>query len=101
MENSGMPRPGDKNNGNSLIIVKNRIISDRRISPGRRRGDTPAIGVVKRVFTTSEACRYLRVSRPTFLKLVLAGKIRAKKAGRGWKVLETELERFLASSLIN
>jgi len=50
---------------------------------------------VKQVLDTSEACRYLRISRPTFLKCVAAGKIRAKKIGRGWKVLETELERYL------
>ena len=47
------------------------------------------------VFNTSEACLYLRISRPTFLKLIAAGKIRAKKIGKGWRVLETELERFL------
>jgi excisionase family DNA binding protein len=49
----------------------------------------------QRVFNTLEACRYLRISRPTFLKLVSRGKIRAQKIGKGWKVLETELQRFL------
>lgn len=96
-----MAKPGDRSKGGNLIIVKNRIIADRRVQGGRRRSDGQFMGAIKRVFTTSEACRYLRVSRPTFLKLVLEGKIRAKKAGRGWKVLESELERFLASSLIN
>jgi excisionase family DNA binding protein len=81
----------------NLIVVKNRVIVDRRITAGRRRSDGPVLSLVKRVFTTSEACRYLRVSRPTFLKLIFEGKIKAQKAGRGWKVLESELERFLAS----
>ena len=57
-------------------------------------GNSP-MTIVKRVLDTSEACRYLRISRPTFLKCIAAGKIRAKKIGRGWKVLETELERYL------
>lgn len=92
-----MPRLAEKRKRSNLIVVKNRIISDRRITQGRRRGDGPVIHIAKRVFTTSEACRYLRVSRPTFLKLIVDGRIRAQKAGRGWKVLESELERFLAS----
>jgi excisionase family DNA binding protein len=47
------------------------------------------------VLTTFEACQYLRISRPTYLKYLTAGKIRAIKAGKGWKVLRTELDRFL------
>jgi excisionase family DNA binding protein len=55
----------------------------------------PAVGALARVFNTSEACHYLRISRPTFLKLIATGKIRAQKLGKGWKVRHTELERFL------
>ncbi len=47
------------------------------------------------VLTTHEACQYLRISRPTYLKYVYEGKIRAKKVGKGWKVLKSELDRFL------
>jgi excisionase family DNA binding protein len=47
------------------------------------------------VLTTREACQYLRISRPTYLKYVYEGKIRAKKVGKGWKVLKAELDRFL------
>ncbi|NIQ37023.1 MAG: helix-turn-helix domain-containing protein [Proteobacteria bacterium] len=47
------------------------------------------------VLTTSEACRYLRISRPTFLKLIYTNQIRARKVGRGWKVLKSELETYL------
>jgi excisionase family DNA binding protein len=60
-----------------------------------RRSDNSPMTIVKRVLDTSEACRYLRISRPTFLKCIAAGKFRAKKIGRGWKVLETELERYM------
>ncbi|NIO37418.1 helix-turn-helix domain-containing protein, partial [Candidatus Bathyarchaeota archaeon] len=42
-----------------------------------------------------EACRYLRISRPTFLKLVYTNQIKARKVGRGWKVLKSELEAYL------
>jgi excisionase family DNA binding protein len=47
------------------------------------------------VLTTLEACQYLRISRPTYLKYIYEGKIRAKKVGKGWKVLRSELDRFL------
>jgi excisionase family DNA binding protein len=49
------------------------------------------------VLTTDEAIKYLRISRPTFLKYVHSGKIRAIKAGKGWRVLQSELYRFLKS----
>jgi excisionase family DNA binding protein len=47
------------------------------------------------VLTTQEACHYLRISRPTFLKYLYLGRIKGTKAGKGWKVLKSELDRFL------
>jgi len=47
------------------------------------------------VLTTQEACHYLRISRPTFLKYLYLGRIRGTKAGKGWRVLKSELNRFL------
>ena len=47
------------------------------------------------VLTTKEACRFLRISRPTYLKLIYNHHIRAKKVGRGWKVLMSELQAYL------
>ena len=47
------------------------------------------------VLITQEACDYLRISRPTYVKYLHTGRIKATKAGRGWKVLKSELERFL------
>jgi excisionase family DNA binding protein len=47
------------------------------------------------VLTTNEAMEYLRISRPTYLKYIRLGRIRATKAGRGWRVLHSELYRFL------
>ena len=47
------------------------------------------------VFTTDEAREYLRISRPTFLKYVHQGRIKAIKVGRGWRILQSELNQFL------
>jgi excisionase family DNA binding protein len=45
--------------------------------------------------TTQEACDYLRISRPTYLRYLYSGRIKGTKAGKGWKVLKSELDRFL------
>jgi len=47
------------------------------------------------VLITQEACDYLRISRPTYVKYLQLGKIKATKAGKGWRVLKTELDRFV------
>jgi excisionase family DNA binding protein len=47
------------------------------------------------VLTTKESCFYLRITKPTFFKYVRKGRIKAIKAGKGWKVLKSELNRFL------
>jgi excisionase family DNA binding protein len=47
------------------------------------------------VLITEEACDYLRISRPTYVKYLVTGKIKGTKAGNGWRVLKSELERFL------
>jgi excisionase family DNA binding protein len=53
------------------------------------------------VLTTQEACSYLRISRPTYLRYLYAGRIKGAKAGKGWKVLKTELDRFLRGEYEN
>ena len=47
------------------------------------------------VLTTEEAIEYLKISKPTFLKYIRLGRIRAIKAGKGWRILQSELYRFL------
>ncbi|OGP89485.1 MAG: hypothetical protein A2156_11100 [Deltaproteobacteria bacterium RBG_16_48_10] len=47
------------------------------------------------VLTTNEAIRYLKISKPTFLKYIRLGRIKATKAGSGWRVHKSELHRFL------
>ena len=47
------------------------------------------------VLTTEEATKYLKISKPTFLKYIRLGRIKATKAGNGWRVHQSELYRFL------
>ena len=47
------------------------------------------------VLTTDEAIEYLKISKPTFLKYMRLGRIKAIKAGKGWRILQSELNRFL------
>jgi len=35
------------------------------------------------VLITEEACDYLRISRPTYVKYLVTGKIKGTKAGKG------------------
>ena len=51
------------------------------------------------VLTTEEAIDYLKISKPTFLKYIRLGKIKAIKAGKGWRILLSELNRFLKGDL--
>ncbi|MGZ3513309.1 MAG: helix-turn-helix domain-containing protein [Thermodesulfobacteriota bacterium] len=47
------------------------------------------------VLTTDEAMEYLKISKPTLLKYIRLGRIKAIKAGKGWRILQSELNRFL------
>lgn len=53
------------------------------------------------VLTTDEAIDYLKISRPTYFKCIHLGMINAIKVGSGWKVLQSELTRFLKSGMGN
>jgi excisionase family DNA binding protein len=51
------------------------------------------------VLTTEEAIEYLKISKPTFLKYIRLGRIKAIKAGKGWRILQSELYRFLRGDI--
>jgi excisionase family DNA binding protein len=53
------------------------------------------------VLTTDEAIDYLKISKPTFLKYIRLGRIKAIKAGKGWRVLQSELNRFLKGETLH
>ena len=85
-------------------IVQRRSGQDRRKKPDRRNGFDRREGVYLNgfdeigqdiVYSTKEACEYLKISRPTYLKYIAEGRIKAIKVGRGWRTLKTELDRFL------
>ena len=58
-------------------------------------GNSMAIMERDNVLTTEEAIEYLKISKPTFLKYIRLGRIKAIKAGKGWRILRSELYRFL------
>jgi len=47
------------------------------------------------VLTTDEAVEYLRITRKTLLKLLHNGEIKGRKAGRNYRFLKSELDKFL------
>lgn len=51
------------------------------------------------VLTTDEAIEYLKISKPTILKYIHIGRIKAIKAGKGWRILQSELNRFLRGEI--
>ncbi len=52
------------------------------------------------VLTTDEAIKYLKISKPTYFKCIRVGKINAIKVGSGWRVLQSELNKFLKSGKV-
>ena len=74
---------------------------DRRCNPDRRTGLDRRCSTIRQkvsediIFNTKEACQYLKISRPTFLKYLASGQIKAQKIGNGWRVFKTELDRFV------
>ena len=83
--------------------LQRRQDDDRRQKPDRRNGHdrrlngngVPAAVDDDAILNTKEACDYLKISRPTFLKYIAAGKIKAKKIGSGWKVFKTDLDQIV------
>ena len=81
--------------------LKLRQNNDRRQTPDRRNGfdrrlnGAQSIADENLIFNTRKACTYLKISRPTYLKYIAAGKIKAQKIGNRWKVRKTELDRFV------
>jgi excisionase family DNA binding protein len=82
--------------------LKRRNDDDRRQDPpDRRNGSDRRLNGVQApvdknlILNTKEACDYLKISRPTFLKYIAAGKIKAQKIGNGRKVFKAELNQFV------
>ncbi len=50
---------------------------------------------VPEVFTLAEVASILRVSRVTCWRLATSGKLKAFRAGRGWRVIKDNLDKFI------
>ncbi len=50
--------------------------------------------MMQEVLTTKEAMEYLRITRPTILKLIHEGKLKAFKTGQSYRILRKNLEEF-------
>jgi excisionase family DNA binding protein len=71
------------------------VIAPKWKKKGLNGGNPMSLMEADSVLTTDQAIEYLRISKPTFLKYIRLGRIRAIKAGKGWRVLQSELYRFL------
>ena len=69
--------------------------SDRRLNGNGHSAEMEDANGQDDILTTKEACEYLKISRPTYLKCIADGKIKAKKVGRGWRALRSELKKSL------
>ena len=71
------------------------LIALKSMKLGANKVNSMSLMETDSVLTTDQAIEYLRISKPTFLKYIRLGRIRAIKAGKGWRVLQSELYRFL------
>jgi len=60
-----------------MLLTTSKILQQRSKSDAKEREDT--------VLITQEACDYLRISRPTYVKCLQAGRIKGIKLGKGWE----------------
>ena len=47
------------------------------------------------VMSTEEICKYLKLSRPTVLRLLHSGELRGAKVGAQWRILKSEVDAYL------
>ena len=80
-----------------LLPIKIKHITKKSIKPKQSEIRHPMEKSKDEVLTTDEAIQYLKISRPTYFKCIRLGKINAIKVGSGWRVLQSELNRFLKS----
>ncbi len=49
----------------------------------------------KEIMTVKELCDYLRLSKKTILRILKAGQIPARKVGGSWRILKSEVDKYL------
>jgi len=45
--------------------------------------------------TMTEVQNYLRITKPTMVKILKEGKLKGKKVGKQWRILKSEVDRYL------
>jgi len=48
-----------------------------------------------RILTSEEVCRFLRISRQKFYRLVRKGEFPARKVGSEWRILKDDLRAYI------
>jgi excisionase family DNA binding protein len=82
-----------------LLSIKIKHVAKKSIKPKQSEIRHPMGKDKDEVLTTDEAIQYLKISRPTYFKCIRLGRINAIKVGSGWRVLQSELYRFLRGEL--
>ena len=99
--------PSEKNQANlnsrrgGIGAPLDRRCNERRCNYGRRYLDRENRYAVEAVLTAREACRYISISQPTLIKLIMDSRIRAQKVGRRWRILRAEIDRFLRGGRVD
>lgn len=58
--------------------------------------DTQRTFSTGRLFTVAEVAEVMRVSNMTVYRLIKSGELPALRVGKGYRIFESDLERFLA-----
>lgn len=51
--------------------------------------------IKNQVMTTEDVRQYLQISQATLIKEIKSGKLKARKIGRQYRILSTDLENYL------
>ena len=65
------------------MVTEDRVDSQRTFSTGR-------------LFTVAEVADAMRVSNMTVYRLIKAGELPALRVGKGYRIFEADLDRFLS-----
>ena len=49
----------------------------------------------EKIMTMTEVQNYLRITKPTMVKILKEGKLKGKKVGKQWRILKSEVDRYL------
>ena len=51
--------------------------------------------MTEKLLTTREALEILRITKPTLLRLIKSGELKATKIGHNYRILSDDLDRFV------